>query len=95
MSGVETLVLVGGIIVILALAGLGVILFRRSRASRRGRGTGSRNGQGAGSAAQGAGQDEKPAFGLFGAVTSAISIVPDVGRGTSKSSRDEDHKSDS
>lgn len=44
--------------------------------SGRSRGSGSRRSPEA---------NEKPSFGFFGAVTSAISIVPDVGQGTSNS----------
>ncbi|RAE30552.1 prolipoprotein diacylglyceryl transferase, partial [Burkholderia multivorans] len=36
----------------------------------------------------GRGEDEKPGFGFFGAVTSAISIIPDV-RSRSRGTEDE------
>ncbi|RAF15176.1 prolipoprotein diacylglyceryl transferase, partial [Burkholderia multivorans] len=37
---------------------------------------------------RGRGEDEKPGFGFFGAVTSAISIIPDV-RSRSRGTEDE------
>lgn len=72
MSLSDTIVLIAGIVVISGLVVLGIVLKRRANASRRPAAPGSRR------AAQ---EAPKPSFGNFGAVTSNISIIPDVEKG--------------
>lgn len=72
MSPTDIIVLIAGSVLIAGLIVAGVALKRRANASRKPAAPGSRR------AAQ---EAAKPSFGLFGAVTSTISIIPDVEKG--------------